>query len=45
MYGYAAATVVTQAMSLMISNYFFGKEGKEVLRWQLKDLNPVRIFK
>jgi O-antigen/teichoic acid export membrane protein len=45
MYGAAISTIVTQGISLMFSNYFFGKEGKQVLKWQLQALNPLRIFK
>lgn len=45
MYGAAIATVITQGISLMLSNVFFKEEGHEVLRWQLKALNPIRIFR
>lgn len=45
MYGAAFATVITQAASLLFSNLFFGEDGKEVFRWQIKALNPLRIIK
>lgn len=44
-YGAAIATVITQGASLWVSNLFFGDAGKEVLKWQLKGLNPLYIFK
>lgn len=44
-YGAAIATSITQGISLMISNLFFGKDGKEVFKWQIKALNPIYIFK
>lgn len=44
-YGAAAATTITQAISLFFSNLFFGKDGKEVFMWQVKALNPRSIFK
>ena len=28
----------------MISNLFFGQEGRDVFKWQIKALNPVNIF-
>ncbi len=43
-YGAAIATVVTQASSLFVSNIFFGTRGREVLKWQLKGLNPMNLF-
>ena len=43
-YGAAIATVITQGVTLMISNLFFGQEGRQVFEWQLKALNPVNIF-
>ena len=45
LYGAAAATAITQCISLFISNIFFGKEGKEVFYWQLKAMNPLRALK
>lgn len=45
MYGAAAATVITQAISLMFINLFFQKDGREVFLWQVKALNPVYIFR
>ncbi len=44
-YGAALTTVITQGISLMVSNLFFGKTGREVFVWQVKALNPMRIFK
>lgn len=44
-YGAAYATVVTQGISLFLSNLFFKKEGREVFFWQVKALNPIKIFK
>lgn len=44
-YGAAIATVITQAVSLLLSNLYFGKEGREVFIWQMKALNPKYIFK
>ena len=44
MYGAALATIVTQAVSLMISNFFFGEEGKRVFLWQLKAINPLMML-
>ena len=43
-YGAAIATGITQGVSLLFSNLFFGKDGKEVFLWQVKGLNPVNIF-
>ena len=43
-YGAAIATGITQGISLMVSNLFFGKTGREVFKWQLKGLNPIHIF-
>lgn len=45
MYGAALATVVTQGLSLFVSNVFFGQEGREVFRWQLKALNPINMIR
>lgn len=45
MYGAAIATVFTQALSLMFSNLLFGKDGRQVFKWQIKALNPVYILK
>ena len=44
-YGAAIATSITQGISLLVSNLFFGKDGKEVFIWQIKALNPIHIFK
>lgn len=44
-YGAAIATGITQGISLMFSNLFFGSTGREVFVWQLKGLNPYYIFK
>ncbi|MGI5874426.1 MAG: flippase [Bacillota bacterium] len=44
-YGAAIATGITQGISLMVSNLFFGETGREVFKWQLKGLNPLYIFK
>lgn len=41
MYGAVIATVITQGLSLMFSNVFFGKEGRQIFMWQIKALNPV----
>lgn len=43
-YGAAIATSITQGISLLASNLFFGKDGKEVFIWQIKALNPIYIF-
>ena len=43
-YGAAIATVITQGISLMISNLFFGMDGMEVFKWQLKGMNPIYVF-
>lgn len=43
-YGAALATVLTQAISLLFSNLFFGKTGSELFIWQIKALNPKYIF-
>lgn len=42
--GAAAATGITQFVSLFVSNVFFGKTGREVFKWQIKGLNPIYIF-
>lgn len=44
-YGAAVATIVTQGLSLLVSNLAFGKEGREVFMWQLKALNPLNMKK
>lgn len=44
-YGAAIATSITQGISLLVSNLFFGKDGKEVFIWQIKAINPIYIFK
>ncbi len=43
-FGAAIATGITQCISLLVSNLFFGKTGREVFRWQLKGLNPLNIL-
>ena len=43
-FGAAIATGVTQGVSLLLSNLFFGKIGKEVFVWQMKGLNPLYIL-
>lgn len=45
MYGAALATIITQAVSLLVFNLAFGKDGREVFIWQIKALNPINIFK
>ena len=45
MYGAALATVVTQGLSLFVSNLVFGKDGREVFIWQIKALNPLSMFR
>lgn len=45
MYGAALATMVTQAASLMFFNLLFKEDGWEVFSWQIKALNPMRIFR
>ncbi len=44
MYGAAIATAITQFISLYLSNLFWGKEGTEVLIWQIRGINPKYIF-
>ena len=44
LYGAAIATGITQFISLMISNLFFGETGREVFKWQLKGLNPLAVI-
>lgn len=44
-YGAAIATCITECISLLISNLFFKKEGKEIFLWQVKGMNPFYIFK
>lgn len=44
LYGAAISTVITQALSLSISNIFFGTDGRAVFRWQMEALNPARVF-
>ena len=43
-YGAAIATGITQCVSLLLSNLFFGKVGLQVFMWQIKGLNPAYIF-
>lgn len=45
MYGAAIATVITQGVSLMLSNLFYKDAGREVFKWQIQALNPIRIFR
>ncbi len=42
--GAAIATSVTYAVSLMISNLFFGQSGKEIFEMQIVALNPKVLF-
>lgn len=42
-YGAAIATVITQGLSLSVSNLFF-KEGKTVFYWQMKAINPLYVM-
>lgn len=44
-YGAALATVITQFISLYISNVFWGHKGVEVLKWQIKGFNPLYCFR
>lgn len=41
--GAAIATSITQGVSLLVSNLFFGEEGQEVFKWQIMGLNPLKI--
>ncbi len=43
-YGAAIATGITQGISLLVSNLFFGEAGKEVFKWQLKGMIPIFIL-
>lgn len=43
-YGAAIATGITQGVSLLISNLFFGETGREVFCWQVKGLIPLYIL-
>lgn len=45
LFGAALAAVITQGFSLLISNLFFGKEGRQVFVWQIKGLNPLYLIK
>ena len=45
MYGAAFATIVTQGLSLFLSNLAFGKEGREVFIWQVKAVNPLSMLR
>ncbi len=45
LYGAAAATVITQGISLLVSNICFGKVGFEVFKWQIQGLNPIYALK
>lgn len=42
--GAAIATGITQGFSLVFSNLFFGKQGRQIFMWQVKALNPKYIF-
>ncbi|MDO5157126.1 MAG: flippase [Eubacteriales bacterium] len=42
--GAAVSTVVTQGISLMLSNVLFEGEGRKVFKWQIRALNPLEIF-
>lgn len=44
LYGAATATAITQGVSLLFSNLFFKKDGREVFKWQVLALNPLRIL-
>jgi len=44
-FGAAIATGITQGISLMVSNLFFGETGREVFKWQIRGLNPLYIIK
>ena len=44
-YGAALSTVITQCISLHLSNLCFGKVGIEVFKWQMLGMNPVRIIR
>lgn len=43
-FGAAIATGITQGISLLISNLFFGEDGREVFKWQIKGLNPLYVL-
>lgn len=45
MYGAAIATVITQGLSLMLSNLVFGKDGRKIFMWQVKAINPFRMIR
>lgn len=45
LYGAAIATVLTQSLSLMVSNLFWGEDGRQVFIWQLKAINPINLIK
>lgn len=44
LYGAAIATAITQAASLLFSNLFFKRDGREVFKWQMLALNPMRML-
>ena len=44
-YGAALSTVITQGISLHLSNLCFGKVGIEVFKWQMLGMNPIRIIR
>jgi len=43
MYGAALATIITQGLSLFVSNLVFGKDGREIFMWQVKAINPLSM--
>lgn len=43
-YGAAVATVITQGLSLFVSNLFFKDDGRDVFMWQLKAINPFYVL-
>ena len=45
LYGAALATVITQCVSLLLSNLFFKEEGIKVFKRQLKGLNPLYMIR
>ena len=42
--GAAIATVITEFLSLSVSNLFFKKDGREVFKWQIMALNPLEML-
>ena len=45
MFGAAISTVLTQFLSLFVSNVFFGEEGKRIFSIQFKAFNPIYIIR